>query len=252
LLKSAIIYLVFLIANLIQAPTTLIPQKGSSVVTSKDKRSGWEATWGMEELRIQEKKAVRFTETGSGRLSTYSQSVRWSVRSTWLAQGAFRPLDTEKTITATDGRVLLVERKHFDPDMGTVRLERTQEGRTETKTLEVPADTLAIEGLAGVLRFANVPKSRSLSAHVLTNEPEVYSVSFEWRDEERVTTPAGEFNCYKVEMVPHLGLLNVVRPFIQKTYFWFTVAAPYNWIRYQGPESGPGTPEVVMSLSHMD
>ena len=247
------IYLLFIIANVIQVPVNLTPQKGSSSTTSKDKRSGWEAMWGMEELRVQGKKAVRFTEKGAGRLSTYPNEVRWSVESVWLAENSFRPLDTEKTITSPDGKVLLLERKHFDHVKGTVRLERTTAGaKPETKTLDVPKDTLAIEGLAGVLRFANIPKSRSLSAHVLTNEPEVYSVSFEWRNEENVTTAAGEFHCWKVEMVPHLGLLNVLRPFVQKTYFWFTVAAPYNWIRYQGPESGPGTPEVVMSLSRMD
>ena len=118
--------------------------------------------------------------------------------------------------------------------------------------MDVPADILAIEGLAGVLRFANVPRSGSLSAHVMTNEPEVYKVSFEWRGEENVKTPAGEFHCYKVEMVPHLGVLNLLRPFLQKTYFWFTVAAPHNWVRYEGYESGPGSPEVVMALSRGD
>ena len=247
---KAAIYLVFIVTSVIEVPPTLTPQNGSSVVTSKDKRSGWEATWGMEELQIQGKKAVRFTETGSGRLSAYPQEVRWSVRSVWLAERGFRPLDTEKTITAADGKVLLVERKHFDHDKGTVQFERSREGKpAETKSLDVPDDTLAIEGLAGVLRFANVPKSRSLAAHVLTNEPEVYSVSFEWKDEESVKTPAGKFHCYKVEMIPRLGVLNVIRPFLQKTYFWFTVAAPHNWIRYQGLESGPGTPEVVMELS---
>jgi hypothetical protein len=251
-LKPAI-YLLFIIVSVVHVPVNLTPQNGSSIATSKDKRSGWQATWGMDELQVQGKKAVRFTEKGAGRLSTFPQEVRWTVQAVWLAEGDFRPLDTEKTITSTAGKVLLVERKHFDHDKGTVRLERIREdAKSETKTLDVPADTLAIEGLAGVLRFANIPKSRSLSAHVLTNEPEVYSVSFEWRDEESVTTPAGEFHCYKVEMVPHLGLLNVVRPFVQRTYFWFTVAAPYNWIRYQGAESGPGTPEVVMSLSRMD
>ena len=251
-MKSAIC-LAFIIANVIQVPATLTPQNGSSVATSKDKNSGWEAKWGMEGLQIQGRNAVRFTETGSGHLSDYSQEVRWSTRSVWLAEDGFRPLDTERTITATDGKVLLVERKHFDHDKATVHLERTREGGgKETENLDVPDDTLAIEGLAGVLRFANLPKSRSLSAHVLTNEPRVYSVSFEWRDEETVRTPAGEFHCYRVEMIPHLGVLNVIRPFLQKTYFWYTVAAPHNWIRYQGPESGPGTPEVVMSLSRMN
>jgi len=250
-LKVAIC-LVFIL-DVIQVPPALTSQNGSSIVTSRDKRSGWEAKWGMEQLQVQGKKAVRFTETGSGRVSAYPQDVRWSTRSVWLAEDGFRPLETEKTISATDGKVLLVERKRFDHDKGQVHFERSREGKPEeTKSLDIPDDTLAIEGLAGVLRFANVTKSRSLSAHVLTNEPEVYSVSFEWKNEESVETPAGQFRCYKVEMIPHLGVLNVIRPFVQKTYFWFTVAAPHNWIRYEGPESGPGTPEVVMSLSRMD
>jgi hypothetical protein len=53
----------------------------------------------------------------------------------------------------------------------------------------------------------------------------------------------------ELEVVPHLGVLNLFRPFLPKTYFWFTVASPHNWVRYEGPENGPGTPEVVMSLS---
>ena len=61
-------------------------------------------------------------------------------------------------------------------------------------------------------------------------------------------TPAGEFECYKLEMLPHLGVLNVVRYFYPKAFFWFTVAPPHFWVRYEGPENGPGTPEIVMEL----
>jgi hypothetical protein len=247
---KATLSLVVLLANLIQAPTTLTPQNGASSVTSKDKKVAWNSQWEMEEIRLQGKRAVRFTEQGSGRLSSYSEEVHWSVQSTWMADDGFRPLSTEKTITSSDGKLLIVERKQFDRDKGNVRFERKRTGQpTETTTIDVPEDTLAIEGLAGVLRFANVPKVRSLPAHILTNEPKVYDVTFEWRDEESVKTPAGEFHCYKVEVVPHLGVLNLFRPFLPKTYFWFTVASPHNWVRYEGPENGPGTPEVVMSLS---
>lgn len=250
-MKAAV--LLILLINVIPVPATLAPQNGASVATSTDKNSGWKAQWGMQELQLHGKRTVRFQETGSGRLSAFSGEVRWSVVSTWLADGGFRPLETERTVTTSEGKVLLVERKHFDPTKGTVRLERTSTGQaSEIRLVDVPEDTLAIEGLAGVLRFAVIPQSREFSAHILTNEPKVYKVSFEWRAEEKVRTPAGDFDCYRVEMVPHLGLLNVVRPFLQKTNFWFTVAAPYNWIRYEGPESGPGTPAVVMSLSRVE
>jgi hypothetical protein len=204
----------------------------------------------MEHTEFQGKKAVRFTENGEGRLSAFPEKVRWSIQALWIADGRFLPLDTERTVTDSGGKVLLVEKKHFNHEGGTVTLERRETGkRTEMRSLDLPEDTLTVEGLAGILRFATLDKSSSLSAHVLTNEPKVYDVTFEWRGEERIKTSAGEFDCYKVEMIPHLGVLNLIRPFLPKAYFWFTVTKPHDWIRYQGPESGQGTPDVVMELT---
>jgi hypothetical protein len=105
-----------------------------------------------------------------------------------------------------------------------------------------------VEGIAGVLRFLAFDQTSRFSAHLLSNEPRVYSVTFERRGKERVRTPAGDFDAYKVEMVPHLGVLNVFRSFVPKAFFWFTVQQPHFWVRYQGLENGPGTPEIVMEL----
>jgi len=217
---------------------------------SSDRKVAWTADWAMQQTELEQKRAVRFTENGSGRTSAFPREVRWSAEATWLADNDFQPVDIQKTITAADGTPLLEERKHFDRVKGTVRFERRKgTGRTETSTLEAPPDTLAVEGLAAVLRFATIDEEHSLAAHVLSNEPRVYSVSFEFRGKEHIKTPAGEFDCYKVEMVPHLGVMNLFRPFITKTFFWYTVAAPHNWVRYEGSENGPGTPSVAMELT---
>ena len=147
------------------------------------------------------------------------------------------------------GAPLATERKQFDLNKGTVHFERRfSDGRLREKSLEVPKDTLAVEGIAGVLRFLPFDRITSFPVHLLSNEPRVYSISFENRGKEHVRTPAGEFDCYKLEMVPHLGVLSVVRHFYSKAFFWFTVAPPHFWVRYEGPENGPGTPEIVMEL----
>jgi len=83
---------------------------------------------------------------------------------------------------------------------------------------------------------------------MLSNEPKIYSVTLENRGKERVKTSAGEFECYKLEVVPHVGMLNVFRAFFPKAYFWFTVAPPHFWVKYEGPQDGPGTPDIVMQL----
>src|SRR5262249_17069882 len=129
-----------------------------------------------------------------------------------------------------------------------VRFERQAANkRSEVKTLSITSDVLAVEGIAGVLRFLPFDGD-SFPAYLLSNEPKLYNVTFENRGKEHVKTPAGEFDAYKIEIVPHLGVLNVVRPFVPKTFMWFTVAAPHFWVRFEGPEAGVGTPEVVMEL----
>jgi hypothetical protein len=205
----------------------------------------------MEPIEYKGRRAVRFTETGRGHVSTFPQEVRWSVQAVWFAEETFQPADFERVISGEGGKPLLVERKHFDHAKRQVRFERARTGEEpETKTLDIPADTLAVEGLAGVLRFLPLREGYVFSAHIMSNEPHVYNVTFEVRGRERVKTAAGEFDCYKLEMVPHLGALNLFRPFLPKTFFWFRASAPHDWVRYEGPESGPGTPGIVMELSH--
>jgi len=152
-------------------------------------------------------------------------------------------------LTTLTGARLLTERKHFDVAKSMVRFERQRpEARSEVKSLKILPDTLIVEGIAGILRYLKFDQTGPFPAHLLTNEPRLYSVAFEIRGKERVKTPAGDFDCYKVEMVPHLGVLNVVRYFFPKTFFWFSVAPPHFWVRYEGLENGPGTPEIVMEL----
>src|SRR5439155_1670916 len=120
-----------------------------------------------------------------------------------------------------------------------VQFERKREGRTiEDKKFAAPPDTLTIEGIAGILRFLPFDHWRPMNMHLLTNEPQLYAVKIEMRGRERVKTPAGEFDCYKIEVVPELGLLNVARAFLPKTYMWFSASAPHFWVRYEGPENG--------------
>jgi hypothetical protein len=237
--------------DLIKAPATIPRDMGAVVVSAKKGGLRWTANWTMEPIERDGKKAVRFTERGQGHISPFSGEVRWSLEVVWSAQPAFQPLDSEKIVTSAAGEQLLTERKHFDVVKGLVKLERLRPARAaEEESLKISDDTLIAEGIAGVLRYLMFDQAGSFQAHLLSNEPRLYTVTFENRGREHVKTPAGDFDCYKVEMVPHLGVLNVVRYFYPKAFFWFTASNPHFWVRYQGPEGGPGTPEVVMELDH--
>lgn len=63
---------------------------------------------------------------------------------------------------------------------------------------------------------------------------------------EIVTTPAGTFPCYRVELSPRLiGPLKAMAP---KLSLWCAVEPPHYWVRYQGPVGGPGSPQAIIEL----
>ena len=247
---AALLLALMIASSQLKAPAA-IPTDHGSVVTSTTKgEMRWTANWTMEPWTVNGKKAVRFTEKGNGRYSPFAQEVHWMLESIWLADGSFYPLQFEKTVLDAKGQTLAVEKKNFDSVAGKVKFEhRNEKGETDSSTFSAAPDILTIEGIAGVLQFFPFAKSgasAALHGHMLSNEPNLYDVTIESRGTERLKTSSGDVDCYKLEMVPHLGLLNLVKVFYPKTYFWFRVAEPHAWVRYQGLENGPGTPEIIM------
>ena len=51
-----------------------------------------------------------------------------------------------------------------------------------------------------------------------------------FRGVEKVTVPAGTFDCYKLEVAPSSRL---IRQFTSKYYFWFTKGPPHCFVKYQ-------------------
>ena len=233
----------------IKVPAAIPREKGSNVVTDKSGNVRWTAEWTMEPFREQGQNAVRFTETGMGRYAPFRQDVRWSAEAIWSAQDVFSPIRVEKKFTDASGHTIQTERKTIDQAKSVALFERTSAvGKPLTRSLQITRATLVGEGIAGILQFLPFEQWHPFTSELLSNEPEVYNVKIELRGKERIKTPAGVFECYKIELVPQLGLLNILRSLAPKIYFWFSVSSPHVWVRYEGPESTPGSPHVVMEL----
>jgi Protein of unknown function (DUF3108) len=232
----------------IDAPRTIPKESGSIAVAGSGKAQRWTAEWTMEPALESGRPAVHFTEVGRGQYSGFTGQVSWKTDAFWAADRALQPLRSEKIVRDANGRVIDTERKIFDPAKGTVHFERQWEGQSEARQFSVPSDTLEPEGIAGVLRFLPFEHLRSESIHLFTNEPRLYEMKAELRGRDQVKTASGEYECYKIELVPQLGALNVLHALLPKAYFWFTVAPPHFWVRYEGPENGAGTPHITMEL----
>jgi Protein of unknown function (DUF3108) len=229
-----------------QPPMTGQMERGTVVTKTKDGGPRWKADWTMERTQSEGQDVIRMTETGQGVYSGFNGNVRWTIDAWWTGGDSFRPLRFDKTVKDSSGRIVLEEHKQFNWKTNQVRFERRDPtgGKSITKTIAVPADTLTGEGIAGALRALPFSASLRFPTHFLTNEPKLYAMTLEVRGRESIRVGSKTYDCYKVELVPKAGAL--IRFLFPKVYFWFSVDPQHTWVRYAGPENGPGTPNVIM------
>ncbi len=235
-------------AEQLRAPAmTAAHEQGAVVAKTKSGQARWKNKWTMDRTTQDGKAVLRFTEEGEGNHSPYTEAVKWAITSLWTDAAPPMPIRSESIYKDSAGKTLTRETRVFDFAKKQVRIETTdsKSGKTKSQALSISADTLAVDGIAGILRGLDFSATKPLAVHLLSNELKVYDVTLEVRGKEKI----GSVDCYKVEVVPHLGVLNVFRVFYPKAVFWFQESAPHAWIRYEGLENGPGTPEIVMELN---
>ncbi len=226
-------------------------EKGSVVVSDagsglERSRFDWTADAGLDGSG---RTVVKFTENGGGMVAPFPQPVRWHLESMWSQGNRFSPLWVERVYTDTQGKRLLSLRHDFDWSKGVALFTRTDErGQSFKKEIQVPPDTITGDGLALWMRTLPFESPRTVGAHFLTEEPNLYKVTFKIGKEEEIRTPAGLFKAYKVAMDVDLGLLNLVKVFVPKTFLWFSTGTPHYWVRSESLENGVGTPKVYREL----
>ncbi|MFH1039107.1 MAG: hypothetical protein V1789_10625 [PVC group bacterium] len=170
-----------------------------------------------------------------------------------LTGGQLAPLRSRETIRDQAGEVVNTLEITFDRERGEVRTQ-TVSGRggiirSDRFTLE--PRMVYTQELWLLLRSFPFPRpgreDGEMTCEILTGKPASYSLLIQYDGREDVTTPAGTFSCHRLRMIPDLGVLTWLGKLAAPTiYLWFTIEPPHHWIRYAGPESGPGTPEVVI------
>jgi hypothetical protein len=235
-------------AHSMSVPPMSKREEGSFVTSYKEGGTRWRATWSTEEFIEDGERRVRVVLNAEGITYPFSRDMRWKATTVWSAASGFTPIESATEYKDTKGKLVMTERTKVDAAAGTVTFERRDyEGDgTADEAYEAVRAILIVEGLVLALRSLPFGTGETVKAQFLTNEPELYNVEFKQRGIEKINTPDGEAECYKVELVPKLGALNVFKVFFPKTYLWFTVAPPHRWVRYEGLENSRDSPEVVM------
>jgi len=233
-----------------KVPPMSAKESGTMVVEYKEGGTKWTADWTTEQFTRDGENFLKLTFEGKGLLYPFSENVTWVSESIFKAQDTFYPISTVSTVKNTRGEIINIDKKTLDPKLRTVTFEREnlKGDGSLIKTYDFTPDTLIMEEAFMALRTFPFQSGDSIKAGFLSNEPELYNVEFKRKGIEKVATSQGEIDCYKLELIPKLGVLGVFKVFFPKTYFWFTVTPPHSWVKYVGYENGRNSPEVVINV----
>lgn len=187
------------------------------------------------------------TEKGAGTLSGFRNKISWTARLEFESDGeAVRPVLMENKVFNDNGEQIFAEREEFDHKAGKVRYAGGDPRRNRIKKAEYGfkgdiANRLIL-GLYIQKFLEQGGKERALV--LLSGEPRLYAVKLKMIGKEPVVINGVKKEAFKLCLDPELGILNFIKAVIPKAYVWHSAAPDFEWLRYRGLESDPGSPMV--------
>jgi hypothetical protein len=154
----------------------------------------------------------------------------------------FRTVFWKKTSTGAE-QMDWELRYHWDAGNAAYSFTDRAAGKSEKKTFAIDKNTFPGDAVYIVLRGFPFEKGAGtvVNAKVLNTDGTLSGGQVIHRGEEKLTTPMGTFDTYKLELKPTgaLGLLPT------KLFMWFTKDAPHRVVRFDGFEGLSRTKTVV-------
>lgn len=224
-------------------------RSGKEGLRASDKASGedlWQSEISVSKIKHEGKNFLYIREEGAG---IYGKDKKYK---TWVSEAYYSmkngqpvPYQTSLVYKDREGEVLSMVSKVYDPKSEKVVV--TIDG--SEKELDFKADLIDKEILGTALQNYPFDEKRDVKFHLLTNEPTMYKITVKYIGLDTVELGGEKVECHKLQMIPDLGLLNMLGAFVPKTYFWYRTSAPYEYVKYEGLESGLGTPYIVLETA---
>lgn len=226
---------------------TYISPKAKSIkcFNKDDGKYLWQYVTKAQTMEVDGKVMLKLTEDCKG-LWGKKYERNWKSESYYAYEGG-RVVPDRATLTFYDlaGKIVdKLEKKYSSKDGKVYCLKNG-----EKKGFDFEEDLIDKEVLGVCLMNYPYGRKEDFEFHMMTNEPAHYKMTMVNRGIDVLTTNGHTVECYKLQMIPDLGFLGIFAPFVPKTYFWYEVKAPHEFVRYEGLESGLNTPYIVMETA---
>ncbi|MFH1542823.1 MAG: hypothetical protein ABIE84_07045 [bacterium] len=114
----------------------------------------------------------------------------------------------------------------------------------KTKTVKLTKNTIIVDELRIFAQNLLRQKQKESTARLLLPNGETINMKVKVQEEiKEVKVNNQPIKYFRVTMKPDLGLISLIIPEVD---YWFAAEPPYNFVRYSGLQSGPGSPDVII------
>ena len=212
----------------------------------------WHVNWQTTVTEQHGRTEVEINEQGAGQPWRYKEPITWKKRMVFLPEPSMVVDSLQGTRWTADGKVLSEVDMRRDPSNGKLTYVDSDAGAKPVSAVFQPKpESLPDELLfywARTLPFDQSALGEAVNeaCTLILSPTRQFKMDAKVKGMEVVTTPAGTFSCWRVDLAPRLvGPLKALAP---KMALWCSTDSPHYWVRYQGPVGGPGSPTAIIEL----
>jgi hypothetical protein len=147
--------------------------------------------------------------------------------------------------TSIEGKPAFDFKATFNWETMTARLNYNNylDNKAADKSVELTENSIMVQNLTGYARNMIAEKKKETTVKTIVPSGDTFGMKIKVVYEpEEILIKKKRYNTYRVEMKPDLGLLSLVIPNVN---YWFRADPPYDFLRYEGLQSGPGSPDII-------
>jgi len=211
------------------------------------------ASFSTERIPQEGRLIYKFTSNGQGNYDKY-KDITWDVVTEMEEKEDFLyPLQSTRVIKDKQGSIIVKYDRRYDYDKQKIyyTLSDGQGKIIQNKEFSIKGKTVDGDTLTSFLKtfvaHSNMDGYRTF--YLLSAKAELYKTTIKVIGREILELPIGKINAIKLSLILDLGNLEALGSLIPPTFVWYTEKEPYDWLKYEGLETGLGSEHIITYIS---
>ncbi len=210
------------------------------------------STFTTERILEDSRVMYKYTANGKGDYDEY-KNVAFDIETMMEEKDGFLfPVYSFQYVKDTDGGLIARYEKKFDYAGKKINYSIYDAKGGIIKKIVFPIKGKTVDGPSMVHFLKTFAAHRGENSYktfyLISDKAQLYKINIKDMGIETIEISGNKISAIKLRLIPDLGLLTgVAKSLIPPTFVWYNAQEPYDWLRYEGLETGVGSTYVVIS-----